>query len=139
WRLTARSGGRPRFWSAVLRPALRRPVVTLVIAAGALAALAVPAFGMKLKLTSEADLPRSIPIMQSYDRMTAAFPSTGASHLVAVRAPAAEQPQVRTALAELYRRTAGDDRFAHDRMPQLRTSKDGRVTTMEIGIRGASD
>jgi putative drug exporter of the RND superfamily len=139
WRLTARSAGRPRFWSAVLRPALRRPVATLVIAVAALAALAVPAFAMKLKLTSEADLPRSIPIMQSYDRMTAAFPSTGATHLVAVRAPAAELPEVRAALADLYRRTAADDRFAHDRMPQLRTSADGRVTTMEIGVRGVSD
>ncbi len=139
WRLTARGGGRPRFWSAVLRPALRRPVITLAIATTALVALAVPAFAMKLKLTAEADLPRSIPIMQSYDRMTAAFPSTGASHLVAVRAPAAELPQVKAALTDLYRRTAGDDRFAHDRMPELRTSSDGRVTTMEIGIRGASD
>jgi RND superfamily putative drug exporter len=139
WRLMARGGGRPRFWSAVLRPALRRPVVTLVLAASALVALAVPAFAMKLKLTSEADLPRSIPIMQSYDRMTAAFPSTGATHLVAVRAPAGELPQVKAALTDLYRRTAADDRFAHDRMPELRTSGDGRVTLMEIGVRGSSD
>ena len=139
WRLMARRGGRPRFWSAVLRPALRRPVVTLVLAAGALVALAMPAFAMKLKLTTEADLPRSIPIVQSYDRMTAAFPSTGASHLIAVRAPAGELPQVKAALTDLYRRTATDDRFAHDRMPELRTSKDGRVTLMEFGVRGTSD
>jgi RND superfamily putative drug exporter len=138
WRLTARSAGRPRFWSAVLRPALRRPAVTLVLAVAALGALAAPALGMTLKLPSEADLPRSIPIMQSYDRMTAAFPSTGASHLVAVQAPAAELPRVKAALADLYRRTAGDGRFAHDRMPELRTSRDGRVTTMEVGVTAAS-
>src|SRR5262249_43976611 len=52
---------------------------------------------------------------------------------------AAELPQVRAALADLYRRTAGDPRFAHDRMPELRTSRDGRVTTMEIGVTGTSD
>ncbi len=138
WRLTARSAGRPRFWSAVLRPALRRPAVTLVVSVAALGALAAPAFGMTLRLPSEADLPRSIPIMQSYDRMTAAFPSTGATHLVAVQAPAAELPRVRAALADLYRRTAGDDRFAHDRMPEMRTSRDGRVTTMEVGVTATS-
>src|SRR5579859_6680603 len=46
WRLTASRPGvepRHRFWSAVLRPGLRYPVVTLVLSAGALAALAVPA------------------------------------------------------------------------------------------------
>ena len=37
---------------------------------------------------AETDLPRSIPIMRSYDRMTEAFPSTGASHEIAVRVPA---------------------------------------------------
>jgi RND superfamily putative drug exporter len=139
WRLTARRGGQPRIWSALLKPALKRPVVTLVLAVTALVALALPAFGMKLKLTGEGDLPRSIPIMQSYDRMTDAFPSTGASHLIAVRAPAAELPQVKAALTDLVRRTGTDDRFAHDRTPEMRTSADGRVTTMEIGIRGTSD
>jgi putative drug exporter of the RND superfamily len=139
WRLTARGAGRPRFWGAVLRPSLRHPAATLIIAGGVLVALAIPAFGMNLKLTSEADLPRTIPVMQSYDRMTAAFPSTGASHLLAVRAPANQLPQVKAELADLYARTAGDDRFAHDQDPEIRTSADGRVTTMEIGIRGTSD
>ena len=139
WRLTARGASRPRFWGAVLRPSLRHPAATLVVAGGVMVALAIPAFGMNLKLTSESDLPRTIPIMQSYDRMTTAFPSTGASHLLAVRAPANQLPQVKAELAELYKRTAEDNRFAHDQAPEVRTSADGRVTTMEIGIRGTSD
>src|SRR5207248_8397939 len=47
WRLTATrrqadgTAARPRFWSAVLRPALKHPVATLVVSVGALVALAV--------------------------------------------------------------------------------------------------
>jgi putative drug exporter of the RND superfamily len=139
WRLTARGAGRNRFWGALLRPAVKHPVATLVVAGGALVAVAIPSFGMNLKLTSESDLPRSIPVMQSYDRLIAAFPSNGATHMLAVRAPANELPQVKAEMARLYKLTAGDNRFAHDEAPEVRTSKDGRVTTMEIGIVGTSD
>ena len=50
--------------------------------------LALPAVGMQTALPGIGDLPRSIPAMQSYDRLTAAFPSEGAVHVVAVAAPA---------------------------------------------------
>jgi RND superfamily putative drug exporter len=42
--------------------------------------------------------------MKAYDRLTAAFPSTGTSHEVAVRAPANELPAVKAALAELQQK-----------------------------------
>src|SRR4051812_28639035 len=80
WRLTMRGNREPRIWKAVLAPSLRRPKTTLIVSGGLLVALAIPAFGMTLNAPSEQDLPRSIPIMQSYDRLTDAFPSTGASH-----------------------------------------------------------
>jgi RND superfamily putative drug exporter len=77
WRLTAPRAGTPRFWSVVLRPALRHPVLTFLVSAGVLVALALPALGMNLKLITLTDLPRTTPVMQAYDRLTAAFPSTG--------------------------------------------------------------
>jgi putative drug exporter of the RND superfamily len=136
WRLTAARQGadtRPRFWSAVLRPALRYPAVTLVLSVSALVALAVPAFGMALKLPGIADVPRTTPVMQAYDRMTAAFPSTGAQHVVVVEAPADEQGQVKAALGTLAARTGADPLFAHDRDPELTVSADGTVTMLTIG------
>ena len=93
WRLTARTTGRhgqlaqPRLWPFILRPALKYPLVTLLVSAGALVALARPATGMKLKFPGAEDLPRTTPAMQAYDRLTAAYPSNGTTHLVAVRAP----------------------------------------------------
>ncbi len=139
WRLTASraqadgTAAKPRFWSAVLRPALRYPAVTLVVSAGALLALAVPAAGMTLKLTGIQDVPRSTPVMQAYDRMTAAFPSTGTQHVLVLKAQPAQSGAVNAAIADLTARTATDPLFAHDRKPERQVSPDGTVTTVAIG------
>ncbi len=138
WRLTTPRpvtdrGGAPRFWSAVLRPALRYPLVTFVLSVGALVALAVPALDMKLKLTGLADLPRTTPVMQAYDRLITAFPSTGSAHYVVVRAPAAEAGSVETALLGLGRRASANPLFAHDRAPEVEHSPNGTVSLLRIG------
>ncbi|WP_346536031.1 MMPL family transporter [Micromonospora sp. DPT] len=140
WRLTApRTGpdGRPatpRFWPAVLRPALRAPLATLVVSVGLLLALAAPALGMKLNFPGMEDLPRTTPAMQAYDRLTAAFPSTGTSHQVAVRAPAEQADRVRAALTELAGRAGTDPLFAPVEAdgPKIEVSADRRVSVLEL-------
>ncbi|MDO3700692.1 MMPL family transporter [Micromonospora sp. C28SCA-DRY-2] len=140
WRLTAPRTGRhgepakPRFWPAVLKPALRAPVATLVISVGLLLALAVPALDMKLKFPGMEDVPRSTAAMQAYDRLTAAFPSNGTSHTVAVRAPAAEADRVSAALTELAARASADPLFAPTEAdgPKIRVSDDRRVSVLTV-------
>ncbi|MDX6221922.1 MAG: putative drug exporter of the superfamily [Frankiales bacterium] len=134
WRLTAARTGTPRIWGALLKPSLRRPGISLLVSALALVALALPATGMKLKLPTASDLPRSIPIMNSYDRLAAAYPSSSETHTVAIKAAAASLPQVQAAVAELDRRVATDPLFAHDQRPEIRTSADHTVTTVNIGV-----
>jgi putative drug exporter of the RND superfamily len=134
WRLTAARSGNPRVWSALLKPSLRKPAVTLAVGTVAMVALAIPAFGMNLKLPTASDLPRSIPIMNSYDRLTASFPSSAETHTVAIKAPAADLPKVKAAIAVLERRVAIDPLFAHDQQPEVRTSADHTVTTVHIGV-----
>ena len=82
WRLQARSAASPRLWPALLRPVLRHPLAALVLSATALGALAAPAVGMRTALPSDEDLPRSIPVVQAYDRLVAAFPGEGPVHVV---------------------------------------------------------
>ncbi|MFG1763198.1 MMPL family transporter [Micromonospora parva] len=140
WRLTAPRSGRhgepraPRLWPAVLRPALRAPVATLVISVGLLLALAAPALGMKLKFPGMEDLPRTTAAMQAYDRLTAAFPSAGTNHVVAVRAPADQADRVRAALTDLSARAAGDPLFAPAEAdgPKIEVSADQRVTVLDV-------
>jgi putative drug exporter of the RND superfamily len=76
--------GAGRFWPAVMRVVLAKPLVSLVIAGAALMALAVPALGMTLGESGAGSLPRSIPEVRTYDAMTAAFPSDGFAHTVVV-------------------------------------------------------
>ncbi|MFI5484834.1 MMPL family transporter [Micromonospora echinaurantiaca] len=132
---------RSRFWSLVLRPALRAPLVTFVLSVGALVLLAVPALEMNLKRPTTTDLPRSIPILNTYDRLAQAFPSNelGTSHLVAVRTGVAGGPAVEQELADLATRVKGDGRFAQDRPPTVRRSADGTVFLATIRVAGASD
>jgi RND superfamily putative drug exporter len=140
WRLTARRtgpDGQPvpgRFWPLVLRPALRHPLTTLLVSVGLLLALAAPALGMQLKFPGTEDLPRTTPAMQAYDRLTAAYPSNGTNHLVAVRAPVGQAAAVKAALTELAGRTRGDRLFAplEKAGPEIEVSPDGRVAVLSI-------
>jgi RND superfamily putative drug exporter len=136
WRLTARREGvEPgRFWRRVLRPALRRPLATLVVSVLALLALAAPALGMKLKFPGTEDLPRTTAAMQAYDRLTAAYPSNGTTHLIAVQAPAGRQGDVRAALTRLAGSTQGDPLFAplEKTGPDIEVSPDGTVSVLTV-------
>jgi RND superfamily putative drug exporter len=131
WRLTANKS-QPRFWPTVLKPALKHPIATLLVAVTALLAVASPALGMTLKFPGTEDLPRDTAVMKAYDRLTAAFPSTGTSHEVAVRAPANQQPAVKAAFADLIKRTQSDKLFAQDGLEEPKVSADGTVTVFEV-------
>ncbi|MFC4856473.1 MMPL family transporter [Actinophytocola glycyrrhizae] len=131
WRLTNRTGP-PRVWPKLLRPALRFPLVTLLLSVAALGALALPALDMKLKSTSESDLPRGMPVMQTYDRLTTAFPSEGTNHVIAVKAAPAQADEVRAALTALSGRTQDDPLFTRVDAPAITVSADGRVTTLDL-------
>jgi RND superfamily putative drug exporter len=146
WRLTARRTGpdgrpaAPRLWPAVLRPALRYPLVTLVVSVGILVALASPALGMKLQFPGVQDIPRTTPVMLAYDRLVAAYPNTGTTHTVAVRAPAERAGEVRAALTTMARRAQADPLFTAGGalQPQIEVSADGRVSTLDIATPYAS-
>ncbi|GLH96151.1 MMPL family transporter [Phytohabitans aurantiacus] len=140
WRLSARRSGAPKFWPAVLRPALRHPLVTLLVSVGLLLALAVPALGMKMKFPGMEDLPRTTPAMQAYDRLAAAFPSNGTVHFVAVQAPASKADDVKAALTDLASRAGNDPLFApvEESGPEIQVSADRTVSTLEVATPYAS-
>ncbi|MET7699164.1 MULTISPECIES: MMPL family transporter [unclassified Streptomyces] len=135
WRLTQKGGVKPRLWSAMLKPSLRHPVIALVLSVGALLALAVPALDLRLKATGIDDLPKSIPAMQANERLTRSFPSQADTHIIAVKVPAGEAKQLHSAVIELVDRAAKDSLFVHTPAPEIRTSKDGTVSTIAVGTR----
>ncbi|MFI2432809.1 MMPL family transporter [Streptomyces sp. NPDC018693] len=89
-----------RFWSAVLKGVLARPVASVVVAAGTLLAIAAPALGMKTQnLTLDQEFGDSLPIVQTYNRVNEAFPGGSEPAEVIVKAKDINAPEVRSALA----------------------------------------
>lgn len=113
-RMDGRHGRAPRHgamngaWGRVLRPALRRPVATLLAAAAVTAALAWPATSMRLGTEGKETFPVSVPAVAAYAQLTRLFPDQGAHHVVAVHGERARAAEVAAALAALAERTRGD-------------------------------
>ncbi|MFF9175163.1 MMPL family transporter [Streptomyces sp. NPDC014793] len=98
-------GSESRFWTAVLRGVLARPLVSVVVAAGALLAVAAPALGMKTQqLTLDQEFGDSLPIVQTYDRLNEAFPGGSEPAQVVVGAKDIGAPEVQRALADFKQR-----------------------------------
>jgi uncharacterized membrane protein YdfJ with MMPL/SSD domain len=122
------------FWSGMVTRVMRRPWVAIVVAGGALVALAVPALGMNIVTSSVDDLPQNLAVVKTYDRLKAAFPKEGVTVDVAVQADNVRSPRVAAAIAQL-------DRQAHrtaNVLPgsDVTVSKDRKVALISIPTRG---
>ena len=95
------SAGGSRAWSAILRPVLRHPTLSVVLSAGFLLALAIPAFSLSTKFPSITDLPPSIPIVKTFDRVEKAFPGSPVPMVIAVKGSDLNTVQVQQAVLDL--------------------------------------
>ncbi|MFD6293078.1 MMPL family transporter [Streptomyces sp. NPDC060205] len=95
------SGNDSRFWTAVLRVVLAKPAISLIVAAGALVAIAAPALGMKTQnLTLDQEFGDSLPIVATYERVNEAFPGGSDPAEVVVKADDINSPEVKSAIAD---------------------------------------
>ncbi|MEV7015073.1 MMPL family transporter [Streptomyces sp. NPDC093991] len=102
------AGNDSRFWSAVLKRVLARPVLSVVVATGALLAVAAPALGMKTEnLTLDQEFGDSLPIVQTYNRVNEAFPGGSEPAEVVVKADDINAPEVKAALADFREQAVG--------------------------------
>lgn len=123
-----------KVFAALLRPARRRPALTLCVSVLVMLAIAAPALGLKLIDPGKDTFSRDIPAMQVYDRLTARFPEILVKHEVVVRSAPDRAPRVKEALAELGRRAQADPLFARNAEPKVRTSADGRISVLELAV-----
>src|SRR5581483_3384107 len=99
-----RQGGESRLWGFVLDRVLRRPALAAVLSGGALLALALPTLTLHTQLPSFTDLPRSLPIVRTYESIQRAFPGAQTPARIVVAADDVTAPRVQRAVAELKRR-----------------------------------
>ncbi|MEU6274733.1 MMPL family transporter [Streptomyces populi] len=102
------AGEGSRFWSAVLRVVLAKPAVSLVLATGALLAVAAPALGMKTQqLTLDKEFGDSLAIVGTYNRVNEAFPGGSEPAQVVVKARDIDAADVKAALADFRAAAVG--------------------------------
>jgi uncharacterized membrane protein YdfJ with MMPL/SSD domain len=105
YRLQRPGGGRG--WNWILDRVLRRPVVSVVVSAGILIALALPALGMKTVVPGAEAFPKDLEAVQVYDRLQKAFPGEADPAVVVVRAPSIDDPRVKAGIEDLRAEALG--------------------------------
>jgi uncharacterized membrane protein YdfJ with MMPL/SSD domain len=103
--LLARRGvGESRVWSFVLDRVLRRPAVSAVLSGAVLVALAVPVLSLHTQLPSFTDLPKSLPIVKTYESIQHAFPGAQTPVKVVIASDDVTTPEVQQAIRKLEQR-----------------------------------
>ncbi|HEY3218697.1 MAG TPA: MMPL family transporter, partial [Candidatus Limnocylindria bacterium] len=82
------------------------------LATGALVALALPGLTLHTQLPSFTDLPKSLGIVKTYDRVQAAFPGSPAPAEVVVEAADVTAPSVRRGIAQLRQQAVASGEMA---------------------------
>jgi uncharacterized membrane protein YdfJ with MMPL/SSD domain len=129
-----RSRGESRLWNTIIDRVLARPAVSASLAAAALIALTIPAFGMKTKVTGPSDLPQNLPAVQAYNHIQAAFPGKNMPAEVVIQAGKVHTPQISRTIAELKQRALASGEMFEP--IQTTYSKDGTVANVSIPLAG---
>ncbi len=122
-------------WAGVVERVTRRPGLSLAASAGLLIALAIPALSMNTVVSGAEDLPRDIPIVQTYDRITDAFPGEAAGAVVVVEADDVTSGPVAGAIDELVAQAEKDPQVSAP--VEVEASRDGTVAAIEVPTVGS--
>jgi uncharacterized membrane protein YdfJ with MMPL/SSD domain len=95
-----RQSGENRFWSRVLTPALRHPVIAAVGSAAVLLAMAFPVLHLHTAQSGLDALPRSAPTVETLDRLQDSFPGEAQPASIAVKTNT-DSPRFQQALAAI--------------------------------------
>ena len=132
-----RRGGESAVWRAILRPALRRPALSAVLAAGLLLAAASPVLSMHTKLPSFTDLPHNLAIVRTYERISAAFPGSPAPAEIVVRGRDMTSRQAGDQIRALERRALASGQM--HKPITLQYSRDHTTVHIALPLAGSGD
>ncbi len=130
----AKNHGESRVWNAILTRVLARPLVSVTLAGGLLVALSIPALGMQFKEAGTEGLSRSEPIIQTLDRIDAAFPGDTMPASVVVKAKDVTTPEVQTAIKDLHDKAIATGELSEP--SSVTISPDKTVAQVSLAIKG---
>jgi RND superfamily putative drug exporter len=126
--------GEGRFWGAVVRNVMRRPVVSLVTFGALLLALAVPAVGLKLGASGVSTLPNRLESKQGFDALARDFPQQSSSPALVAVVGDVRSPGVRAGIVRLRRELAHDPVFGGG--SDVRITPDGQAAAIGVLVAG---
>ncbi len=127
-----RSTDDARLWGWVLDRVLARPWTSVIVAGGALLALALPTLSLHTQLPSFTDLPKSLPIVATYDRIQAAFPGSSTPAEVVVKAADVTAPAVQRQLGALQRRALASGRMKQPIHTEVNPAKTVEIVSIPL-------
>src|SRR5215831_2696405 len=135
--LGRRSGSESRVWGFVLDRVMRRPALAAALSGAGLLALALPVLTLHTQLPSFTDLPKSLPIVRTYDRIQAAFPGAQTPAKVVVAADDVTAPHVQQAIRNLERQALASGQMFEPISTEINPSR--TVETVSIALQGNGD
>jgi len=129
------AGAEGRFWHAIVVRVMRRPGLSLTLAAGVLVAAAIPLFGLHIGTSGVSTLPDNFASKQGFLALERDFPRLTTDPVEVVVADGYTRPDVRASLERLRARLASDPRFGKG---EVRRSPDGTVGVLDVPIKGDS-
>lgn len=132
--LGRRASGDSRVWGAILTPVLRFPLAAALLSAALLVGMALPALQMKTATSGLDQLPRTLPVMQTYDRIQEAFPGEPIPAIVAVQADDVESPEVTAAIEQMVTDAQATGLFGDG--ADVTVADNGQVAAVTIPMKG---
>src|SRR4051794_36605740 len=126
------NAGENTVWSRILTPALRHPVISVIVSAGLLLVLAIPTLHIHTATPGTDTLPQNLSVIKTYNKVQAAFPGGPIPAVVAVSADDVTSPEVSGAVDDL-RKQAGANPLFGQPITTL-TSPDRTVEEVDIPL-----
>jgi uncharacterized membrane protein YdfJ with MMPL/SSD domain len=132
-RLQRPGGGRG--WGWLIDRVLRRPLVSAIVSAGILVALALPALGMKTVVPGAEAFPQDLEAVQVYNQLQSSFPGEAEPAVVVVKARSVDDPEVGRAIERFRARALASGRV--NRPVTVDVNPERTVARMELPIDGS--
>jgi len=132
---TEQANSEGRFWHAIVQRVLRRPALSLTLAAAVLIAAAIPLFGLQIGASGVSTLPDSFASKRGFVALERDFPGLTTDPVEIAVADGYVQPDAKAALGRVRRQLAANALFGPG---EIRRSPDGRVGVLEVPLKGDS-
>jgi RND superfamily putative drug exporter len=123
-------------WAAIVDRVLHRPLISAVAGTAILVFLAIPVLRLHTANSGVQGLPRDLPVMQTYDRIQAAFPGGPLPAVIAVTAEGGVRSGEVAAGVEALRKEAVDTGLMQEPVT-ITPSPDGSVLMVGVPLVGS--